>query len=126
VGFIGFEMLVFEIVLDVAAGKSFGGLVVVFDMIGAETLAGVMNVDVIVGDEEIALPALRAFGGKLGDTAFGRGRMDLLGLCGAGTGDSHSQSKQEQLDGKKKLERGKYPSMRVASHAAAATNRVVG
>ncbi len=60
VGFIGLEVLILEVVLDVAARESFRGLVVVFDVVGAQALAGVMNIDVVVGDEEIALPALRA------------------------------------------------------------------
>src|SRR5882672_7381990 len=101
-GFIGFEMLIFEVVLDVAAGESFRSLVVVLDVIGTQALAGVMDINVIVSDEEIALAALRAFGGKLGNTAFGRGWTDLLGLCGISVGEE--ESKKEQLHGKNKLE----------------------
>jgi hypothetical protein len=78
VGVVGFEMLILEVVLDMAASQSFGGLVVVFDVIGAQTLAGVADVDIIVCDEEIAFAALGSIRGKLGDTAFGGGRMDLL------------------------------------------------
>jgi len=48
--------------------------------------------------------------------------MDLLGLCGVWVGESESE--KEQLDGKKKLERGKYPSMRVAIHAENSKDRV--
>jgi hypothetical protein len=121
-GFIGFEMLIFEVVLDVAAGESFRGLVVVFDVIGAQALAGVMDINVIVGDEQIALPALWALGGKLGDAAFGRGRTDLLGLCRVRVGEN--ENKKEQIDGKKKLERRKYPSMRVAIHAENSKDQV--
>jgi len=121
-GFIGFEVLIFEVVLDVAAREGFRGLVVVFDVIGAQALAGVMDINVIVGDEQIALPALRALGGKLSDTALGRGGTDLLGLCGAWVGEN--ESKKEHLDGKKKLERGKYPSMRVAIHAENSKDQV--
>src|SRR5258705_11946575 len=100
-GFIGFEMLIFEVVLDVAAGESFRGLVVVFDVIGTQALAGVMDINVIVGDEQIALPALRALGGKLGDTAFGGGGTDLFGVCGARVGAA--RGKQEQLDWKEEF-----------------------
>jgi hypothetical protein len=121
-GFIGFEMLIFEVVLDVAAGESFRGLVVVFDVIGAQALAGVMDINVIVGDEQIALPALRALGGKLGDTALSRGGTDLLGLCHVRVGEN--ENKKEQVDGKKKLERRKYPSMRVAIHAENSKDQV--
>ena len=121
-GFIGFEMLIFEVVLDVAAGESFRGLVVVFDVIGTQALASVMDINVIVSDEEIALAALRALGGKLGDTALGRGWTDLLGVCGSSVGEE--ESKKEQVDGKKKLERRKYPSMRVAIHAENSKDQV--
>jgi hypothetical protein len=121
-GFIGFKVLTFKVVLYVAASEGFRGLVIVLDVIGAQALASVMNIDVIVGDEEIALPALRTLGGKLGDTAFGRGRAGLLGLCGASGCDN--QNEKEQPDRKKKLERGKYPGMRVAIHAEKSKDRI--
>ncbi len=57
-GFVGFEMLILEVVLDMAASQRLGSLVVVFDVIGAQTLAGVTDVDIIVCDEEIAFAAL--------------------------------------------------------------------
>jgi hypothetical protein len=107
---------------DTADVESFGGLVVVFDVIGAQALASVMNIDIIVGDEEIALPALRPLCRKLGDTALGRGRADLLGLCGVSV--CENQNEKEQPDRKKKLERGKYPSMRVAIHAENSKDRI--
>src|SRR4029077_19489903 len=120
--FVGFEVLIVEIILHVAARKGFGGLVVVFDVIGAEALAGIADIDVVIGDEEIALVALGSLGGKLGDTTLGGGRADLLGLhCGSA---SESQSKSEQQRGKEKVERGKFPSMRVAIHAEDSTDRV--
>jgi len=121
-GFIGFKVLIFEVVLYVAASEGFRGLVIVLNVIGAQALASVMNIDVIVGDEEIALPALRTLGGKLGDTALGRGRAGLLGLCGASV--CENQNEKEQPDRKKKLERGKYPGMRVAIHAENSKDRI--
>jgi hypothetical protein len=47
-------------------------------MIGAEMLAGIVDIHIVVGDEQIALVALRALGGKLGDTALGYRWADLL------------------------------------------------
>ena len=38
-----------------------------------------------------------------------------MSLCRVGVGEN--ESKKEQPDAKKKLERGKYPGMRVAIHA---------
>jgi hypothetical protein len=76
--FISFEMLIFEVVSGVAARERFRGLVVVLDVIGAQPLPGVMDVDVIVGDEEIALAPLRALGGKFCDATLGTWRADLL------------------------------------------------
>jgi hypothetical protein len=93
VGFVGFEMLRFEVILHVAARESFVGLVVVFDVIGAKVLASIVNVDIIVGDEEIALPALRTLGGKLGDAALGRGAY-LLRVCGRRTQEEQGKRKQ--------------------------------
>jgi hypothetical protein len=121
-GFIGFKVLTFKVVLYVAASEGFRGLVIVLDVIGAQALASVMNIDVIVGDEEIALPALRTLGGKLGDTALGCGGAGLLGFCGASGCDN--QNEKEQPDRKKKLERGKYPGMRVAIHAEKSKDRI--
>jgi len=115
-------MLIIEIVLDVAAGEGFGGLVVVFDVIGAQALVGVMDIDIVVGDEEIALAALGTFGGKFGDAAFGLGRAALLGHGTGGARENHG--KREQRQGQEGLERGEFPSMRVASHATEAINRV--
>jgi len=46
-------------------------------VIGAQALAGVTDVDIIVCNEEIAFAPLGSIRGKLRDTAFG-GRMDLL------------------------------------------------
>src|ERR1700719_5355013 len=57
VSFVGFQVLVLVVVQDVAAGESFGGLVIVFDMIGAEALLAIVDVHVVVGDEEIAFAA---------------------------------------------------------------------
>jgi hypothetical protein len=45
-----------------------------------------------------------------------------LGLRGVSVGEN--ENKKEELDGKKKLERGKYPSMRVAIHAEDSNDRV--
>jgi hypothetical protein len=71
-------MLIFVIVLHVPAREGFRGLVVVFDVIGAETLAGVADVHVVVGDEQITLAALRALCRKLGYAALRHWRADLL------------------------------------------------
>jgi hypothetical protein len=105
----------------VAARESFVGLVVVFDVIGAKVLAGIVDVDVVVGDEEVALSTLRAFGGELGDAAFDCGRVDLLRVCGR-TGQEQGNSKQYRQQ--RKLKRGKFASMRVAIHAEGVANRI--
>jgi hypothetical protein len=62
VGFVGFEVLILEVVLHVAAREGFRGLIVVLDVIGAQALAGVMDINIIVRDEEIALTALWTLG----------------------------------------------------------------
>jgi hypothetical protein len=94
VRFVRFDMLIFEIILHVAARESFRGLIVVFDMIGAKALVGVMDVDVVVGNEEIALAALGALGRKLGDAALGNGRADLLRGGGTRAGKNQGEKKQ--------------------------------
>ncbi len=78
VGFLGFEMLIFEVVSDVATRERLICVVVVLDVIRSQALTGVVDVDVVVGDEEISLAALRALSRKLGDTTLGSGRADLL------------------------------------------------
>jgi len=107
--------------LDVAAGQSFVGLFVVFDVIGAESLAGVVNVNVVIGDEEVALVTLRTLGRKLGHAAFGSGRADLLGSSASHT--AKNQDERKQCCRRKKLKRGKFPSMGVTIHAEDVVNR---
>ena len=121
VRFIRFEMLIFEIILHVATCEGFVSVIVVFDVIGAKTLPGVVDIDIVIGDEEIALVALRALGGKLGDAAFG-GRADFL--RGSGSHSDGNQGEKGRRHPQKKLRRGKFPSMRVAIHAEDVVNQV--
>jgi hypothetical protein len=74
-----------------------------------------VDVDVVVGDKETALAALRAIGGKLGDAALGNGRADFLRSAGIRAGENRGERKHRYRQ--KKLKRGKVPSMRVAIHA---------
>ena len=115
VSFVGFEMLVLVVVLDVAAGEGFGGLVIVFHVIGAKALLAIANVDVVVGDEEIAFAALRTRGRELGDTAFDGGRANLLGGSNLVT-PSKNERRQRRYP-EKKGERGAMASMVVTIHA---------
>jgi hypothetical protein len=106
----------------VAARECFVGLVVVFDVVGAEALASVPDVHVVIGDEEIALAALGAFGGELGDAALGRGWVGLLRICRRRA--EEKTGKKKPRDSQKKQERGKFPAMRVAIHADDVANRM--
>ncbi len=81
-GFVGFEVLVFVVELDMAAGEGVAGAVVVLHMVGAEAKFLVLEVHVAIGDEEVALALLRTAGGKRGVAAFAGGEMDLLGRRG--------------------------------------------
>jgi hypothetical protein len=114
-------MLVFEIVTHVAAREGLVSVVVVFDVIGAKALAGVVDIDVVIGDEEIALVALRTLGGKLCDAAFG-GRTDLL--RGNRSHRDRNQGKKGRRYPQEKPRRGKFSSMRVAIHAKDVVNQV--
>ena len=78
VGFVGFDVLIFIVEDDVAARDGFVGLVVVFDVVGAEALIAVVNVDGAFGGGDVALAGLRADRGEVGDAAFG-GLTDFLG-----------------------------------------------
>jgi hypothetical protein len=81
-----------------------------------------VDVNVVVGDEEVALPALGAFRGKLRDAAFGRWRADLLRVRGRGSGEERGNSKQ--YGQQEKLNGGKIASMRVEIHAEGMANRI--
>jgi hypothetical protein len=105
-----------------AARQSLVGLVVVFHVIGAKVLAGVVDIDVIVGDEEIALSTLRTLGGKLGDAALGRGALHLLRIYGRAI--ENKQGDSEQRCQQKRLKGGRIARMRVAIHAEDAANRI--
>jgi hypothetical protein len=115
VRFVGFEVLILVVVLNVAAGEGFGSLVIVFDVIGAEALFAIVNVHVVVGDEEITFAALRAGGGEFRDAAFDGGRANLLGGSQAVAG-GRKEDKQRRYPGKKG-ERGAMASMGVSIHA---------
>ncbi len=58
-GFVGFDVLIFVVVDDVAAREGFVGLVVVLHVVGAEALISVMNVDGAIGGGDVALAGLR-------------------------------------------------------------------
>ncbi len=73
-------MLVLVVVLNMAARERFGALIIVFNVIGAQTLLAIADVHVVVGDKQISFPALRARGREFGDTALDPGRTNLL--CG--------------------------------------------
>jgi len=120
--FLGFEVLIFEVVSYVAARESFRGLIVVLDVVSAQALAGVVDVDIVVGDEEITLAALRAVRREFGDTAPGNVRADLL--RGGRSRAGKDQSERKQRHRRKELERGDFPSMRVAIHAEDAAKGV--
>jgi hypothetical protein len=79
VSFVGFEVFVVVIEADVAAREGFGGFFVVLDVIGLEALVAVVNVDVVVGDEEVALFLLRAARPDFDFAGFGGVEVGLLG-----------------------------------------------
>ena len=58
-GFIGFEVLVALIELNVPGSGGFVGLPVVFDVVGAKTGVRVVNVHVAVSGRDVAFAALR-------------------------------------------------------------------
>ena len=55
VRFVGFEVLIFVVEDDVAARHGLVGLIVVFDVIGAQALVAIVNVDGSVRDRNVAL-----------------------------------------------------------------------
>ena len=79
VGFVGFEVLILVVENDVAARDRFVGLVVVLDVVGAQALVAVVNVDGAVGGGDVALASLRSARRKLGDAPFAR-LTNLLGV----------------------------------------------
>src|SRR5205823_3364306 len=77
-GFVAFKMFVLMIVLHVAAGVGFVGLIVVLNMIGAKALSAKTEVDVVVGDEEAPFTTLWSSGGEFRDATFRRRGWRLL------------------------------------------------
>jgi hypothetical protein len=84
-------VLILELVLHVASCESFVALVVVFDVIGAQVLAGIADIDIIVRDEEIALAALRTLCRKFSNATLGCGWTDLLQLGSCGPAENQSK-----------------------------------
>ena len=56
--FVGIEVLIVVVELNVAGSDSFEGLAVVFDVVGAQTRVPKMNVHITIGGGDIAAPAL--------------------------------------------------------------------
>jgi hypothetical protein len=56
--FVGIEVLIVVVELNVAGGDRFKGLAVVFDVVGAETRIPKVNVDIAIGRGNVAAPAL--------------------------------------------------------------------
>ena len=82
VGVIGVEVLIFEVVVNVAGSDDVGGGVVVLDVVGGEAGLAVDDDDVAIGDVEVALAALRTAGGDFRELPLGAGKM--RGLLGTG------------------------------------------
>jgi len=78
-GVVGFEMLIFKIVMDMPGGGGVGGRVIVFNVVGGKFRAGVADDHVAIGDVQVALAALRTARGEFGEFALGAGKVDLLG-----------------------------------------------
>ena len=79
VRFVGLEVLIFVVEDDVAARGGLVGLIVVFDVIGAQALVAIANVDGSVRDRNVALALLRSARRKLRDSTLAR----LTNLLGA-------------------------------------------
>ena len=82
VSFIGFEVFVAVVQLDVASSRGFVRLAVVFDVVGAKTSVRVMNVHLAVSCRDIAFAALR-LRLEIGDSTFGGRKASLLRRCHA-------------------------------------------
>lgn len=66
---------------NVTGCESFASAIVIFDVIGAKGNFAVLDEDVFIGDEEVALFDLRAVGGDFNDFALTRGKTDQLAAC---------------------------------------------
>ena len=71
--FVGFQMLVLEVEDNMPASDSLRSVIVVLDMIGPQAHAGIIDVHILIGDEQIALLLLRAAGRNIRHAA----RMQL-------------------------------------------------
>jgi hypothetical protein len=113
-GFAGFDVLVVVIQLNVAGGNGFVGPDVVFDVVGAEARAAIVDVHIAVGGDDVALAALR-FCFHVGDAAFAGGEAGLLSENAprkeAGWNGENRRQK-ENLTG-----RGESPCMRMMIHS---------
>jgi len=96
--FVGFEMLIFVIVNNVAAGDGFGSFVVVLDVIGLQARVAIVQIDVAIGDIEVAL-ALLLLGGEVRDAAFGGRQANLLGVERGRSDGEPGKKKQRQMGG---------------------------
>ena len=106
VRFVGFEVLVVVVELNVAGGDGFEGLPVEFNVVGAKTGVPVMDVDVSIGGGDVAAAALR-FRFQVGNAAFGGRKTNLLSRGAARRRSRKAKEKRGQE--KKRTETGENP-----------------
>jgi len=113
--FIGIEVLVVVVKLDVAASEKLGGLLVVFHVIGAKTFVAIVDVHITIRDEKIAALLLRAGRPDFYLTAFRRAQMNLLRHGGNAHGKNSNEAKRGQAE--KETRRGKIRGVRASMGA---------
>src|SRR5712664_3483057 len=112
--FIGFEVLVAVVQLDVAGRGGFVRLAVVFDVVGAKSGVPEVNVHLAFSRGDVAFAALR-FRFQICDSAFGGGSGSLLG--GGAAWRQNCKREEQPSREKKRAERGIIPCMGMAVHA---------
>jgi hypothetical protein len=119
VRFVGFEMFVVVVQQDVASGDGFVVSIVVFDVVGPETRASIVNVHVAVSGGDFALAGL-CFRFEVGDAAFAGRRPSLL--TGSEMRGYAGQHKEKRRQTQTSAKRGANPCPRMRIYAKHAVN----
>ena len=76
---VAFDMLILEVKLDMTSSGGLRGDAVVLNVIGLKAQVAIVDVDITIGQIEVAFLGLGAAGRDLGDIAGSRRNADLLG-----------------------------------------------
>src|SRR5580700_1585239 len=108
-------MFIIVIEADMTASQGFGGIFVVFDVVGLEAFVAVVDVHVIVSNKHVAAFLLRAARPDFDIAGFAGVQADLLSVANRQRRPDERVNESREED--KEPGRGRSPGMEMTIHA---------